>query len=159
MIVVGRLTGGSSGDLRGAGARPQGQGDILEGPYQDLRIAAWNRTEPYLPSVLDRIGYEGLWLVRPMVPPDLDKISPIEAIDGILTTVPVLILAGEADYLARPGEARALLDRVAGHGRLVLFPGAGHHNLFPSAPHRYRRMVLDLSGAPTRRLGRQRTKV
>ena len=54
--------------------------------------------------------------------PHLDEISPIEAIAGIPSSVPVLILAGEADPLARPEEARALLDRVAGHGDLHIFP-------------------------------------
>ena len=103
--------------------------------------------------------YEGLRAVSPFFLPNLEEIAPLRATDGIPSDVPVLIMAGLTDRLARPDEAKALFDRVASHGELAFFPGADHNNLFPSAPDRYRRMVLDLCGAPTRRLGRQRTKV
>jgi uncharacterized protein len=134
-------------------------GYILESPYQDLKTAVWNRTQTYLPPVLAQVAYAGLRAVGPFFLPNLEEIAPLRAIDGIPSDVPVLIMAGLADRLARPDEAKALFDRVASHGELAFFPGADHNNLFPSAPDRYRRMVLDLCGAPTRRLGRQRTKV
>ena len=98
-------------------------------------------------------------LVGPLILPHLEQISPFQAIDGIPSDVPVLIMAGLADPLARPDEAKALFDRVASHGELVFFPGADYHNLFPSAQDRYRCLVLDFCGASTRRPGRQRTKV
>jgi alpha-beta hydrolase superfamily lysophospholipase len=122
-------------------------GYILESPYRDLKTAVWNRTQTYLPPVLAPIGYAGLRLVGPLFLPDLDEVSPLQAIGGIPSDIPVLILAGEADPLARPAEARALYDRVASHGELKFFPGADHHNLFLSAPDRYRRTVLDFCGA------------
>jgi len=134
-------------------------GYILESPYQDLKTAVWNRTQTYLPPVLAQVAYAGLRAVGLFFLPNLEEIAPLRAIDGIPSDVPVLIMAGLADRLARPDEAKALFDRVASHGELAFFPGADHNNLFPSTPDRYRRMVLDLCGAPTRRLGRQRTKV
>ena len=60
--------------------------------------------------------------------------------------MPVLILAGAADRLARPEEARALYDQVASHARLVFVPGAGHGDLQGSSPEFYRQTVLDFIG-------------
>jgi len=57
--------------------------------------------------------------------------------------VPVLILVGGADRLARPAEAKSLYNQVAAHGWLVFIPRAGHGNLFRSAPELYTRTVLD----------------
>ena len=122
------------------------QGYILESPYQDLKTAVWNRTEVNLPPVLSHAAYAGLRIVGPLFLPDLDKISPLNAIAGIPNDVPVLILAGDADRLARPEEAQALYHEVAAHGRLLLFPGAGHGNLFGSAPSLYARTVLEFCG-------------
>ena len=118
-------------------------GYILESPYQDLKTAVWNRTETYLPPILAPLGYAGLRLVGPFFLPHFEEVSPLQSIDGIPPDVPVLILAGEADPLARPAEARALLERVAGHGRLRLFPGADHNNLFASTSDDYKEIFLD----------------
>jgi pimeloyl-ACP methyl ester carboxylesterase len=54
-----------------------------------------------------------------------------------------LILAGDADRLARPAEAYALYNQVSAHGKLILFPGAGHMNLPESAPDLFKRTLLD----------------
>ena len=118
-------------------------GYILESPYQDLKTAVWNRTQTYLPPILAQLGYFGLRLVGPLFLPDLEEVSPFRRSAAFLSDVPVLILAGEADPLARPAEASALLDRVTSHGELAFFPGADHHNLFLSALDRYRHLVLD----------------
>jgi alpha-beta hydrolase superfamily lysophospholipase len=119
------------------------RGYILESPYRDLPLAVWNRVDEALPPVLDLAAYVGLNLVAPAFLPHLDEISPIRAIDGIPEDVPVLILAGDADRMARPDEARALHGRVASHGRLVLIPGAGHGDLLRAAPELYARTILD----------------
>ena len=109
-------------------------GYVLESPYRDLRTAAWNRTEVYLPPVLSHAAYAGLRIVGPLFLPHLNEISPLKAISGIPEDVPVLILAGDADQLARPEEAQALHRQVMTHGWLVFFTGAGHHDLQTSAP-------------------------
>jgi pimeloyl-ACP methyl ester carboxylesterase len=119
---------------------------ILECPYQDLKIAVWNRIENSLPRGLSHVAYGGLRLVSPLFLPHLDETSPEQAIGAIPADVPVLILAGAADRLARPDEARALYDRVRSHGRLVFVPGAGHGDLLGSAPELYRQTVLDFIG-------------
>ena len=123
-IVVMGVSLGSAAALfasRELGGRVRGY--ILESPYRDLKTAVWNRTQTYLPPVLAELGYAGLRLIGPVFLPHLDEISPIQAIAGIPSSVPVLILAGEADPLARPAEARALLERVSEHGSLHLFAG------------------------------------
>ena len=83
------------------------QGYILESPYQDLKTAVWNRTDTYLPPMLSHAAYLGLRAVGPLFLPHLDEISTLKTIGGIPNDVPVLILAGDADRLARPFEARA----------------------------------------------------
>ena len=81
-------------------------GYILESPYQDLKTAVWNRTQTYLPPVLAQVDYTGLRAVGPFFLPNLEEIAPLRAIDGIPSDVPVLIMAGLADRLARPDEAK-----------------------------------------------------
>jgi alpha-beta hydrolase superfamily lysophospholipase len=119
------------------------RGYILESAYRDLRTAVWNRVEEALPPVLDLAAYAGLNVVAPVFLPHLDEISPLRAIAGIPEDVPVLILAGDSDRMARPDEARALHRQVASHGRLVFFPGAGHGDLFHDDPDLYTRSVLE----------------
>jgi uncharacterized protein len=118
------------------------KGYVLESPYRDLKIAVRNRTENALPPPLDLIAYLGLLAVSPLVLPDLKRISPVDAIGGIPADVPVLILAGGEDPVARPDEAQAILERVRSHGRLVLFEHGGHMNFPQTYPDLYQRSVL-----------------
>ncbi len=119
------------------------RGYILESPYQDLKVAVWNRTELALPPPLNLAAYAGLNLVAPLFLPHLDEISPLKTIAGIPDDVPVLILAFDADPLARPAEARALHGQVASHGRLVFFPAPYTATCTDPAPELYTRIILD----------------
>ncbi|HEV3122671.1 MAG TPA: alpha/beta fold hydrolase, partial [Isosphaeraceae bacterium] len=116
---------------------------VLESPYRDLKTAVRNRVRTYLPPLLEWVAYEGLLNVSPLVLPELEKISPLAAIEGIPRDVPVLLLAGGKDRVARPEETRMLYDRVSAHGKLVVFEGSDHHNLLATASDRYRRCVLE----------------
>jgi alpha-beta hydrolase superfamily lysophospholipase len=118
------------------------RGYILESPYRDLRTAVWNRVENALPLGLSHTAYLGLNLVARVFLPHLDEISPLKAIAGIPADVPVLILAGGGDHLARPHEARALHEQVASHGRLIFLSGAGHGDLLHARPELFTRHVL-----------------
>jgi len=142
VVVLGTSMGAAAAIFAASELGHRVQGYILESPYQDLKVAAWNRTEVYLPPVLSHVAYLGLRIVGPLFLPHLDEISPLKAIGGIPEDVPVLILAGDADRLARPEEAQALYRQVAAHGTLVLFPDAGHHNLPGSAPDLFNQTVL-----------------
>jgi alpha-beta hydrolase superfamily lysophospholipase len=130
------------------GARVRGY--ILESPYRDLRTAVWNRTDEALPPVLDSIAYLGLMAVAPMVLTDLDQIAPVEAIAGVPDDVPVLILAGDRDRMARPDEARALFERVKTHAQLLIFPRSDHLQMRQVDPALYREAVLGLIDAADR---------
>jgi alpha-beta hydrolase superfamily lysophospholipase len=142
LIVIGNSMGAAAAIFAARELGNRVAGYVLESPYQDLKIAVWNRADAYLPPALREIAYFGLRIVGPLFVPHLDQISPINAISAIPADVPVLILSGETDRLARLAEAKALLNRVATHGKLVIIPGAGHGNLFRSAPEPYSRMVL-----------------
>ncbi len=119
------------------------QGYILDSPYRDLETAVWNRTKAYLPPVLDLIAYAGLRIAAPLVLPDFEAIAPVRAARGVPRSVPILILAGTDDPLARTEEALAIRDETSGHATVEIFPKAGHHGLVASDPDRYRRLVLD----------------
>ena len=119
------------------------RGYILECPYQDLRTAVRNRTEYLLPPGLDRLAYAGLLSVSPLVIPESDKISVIEAIGKIPPSTPVLILAGSCDRRARPEEARALHDRIQNHSQLAIIGGADHMQLMRTDPCGYGKTVQE----------------
>lgn len=118
-------------------------GYILECPYRDLKTAVWNRTNLYLPPALSQTAYVGLRAVGPLFLPHLDDISLLKTIRGIPNDVPVLILAGAADRLARSEEADALYNAVASHGKLVVFPNGGHAKLAESDPELFNRTILE----------------
>jgi pimeloyl-ACP methyl ester carboxylesterase len=125
-------------------------GYILESPYQNLKVAVWNRIDRWLPRGLSHAAYGGMLFVSPLFLPRLDEISPASAIGAIPDDVPVLILAGAVDRLARPEEARVLHEIIAAHSRLLCIPGAGHGDLLGSAPGQYSRAVLEFLEAAAR---------
>jgi alpha-beta hydrolase superfamily lysophospholipase len=157
IIVDGNSMGAAAAVFAGRELGHRVRGYILESAYRDLRTAVWNRVDEALPPLLDLAAYAGLNLVAPVFLPQLDEISPLKAIAGIPEDVSVLILAGGGDHLARPHEARALHEQVASHGRLVVFPGAGHGDLLRARPELYSTTVLEfcreVAGARARPTG------
>ena len=144
IVVQGTSMGAAAATFAAGELGGRVRGYILESPYRDLRTAVWNRVENALPPVLDAIAYRGLMTVAPVVLPHLDRIAPAQAIGGIPTDVPVLILAGDRDRNARTEEARALFERVRSHADLHIFPGADHLRMKEVDPGRYRRTVFGL---------------
>ena len=143
-IIIHGLSMGAAAAVIGSGElADRVEGYILESPYRDLRTAVRNRTQNALPPLLDRIAYLGLLIVSPLVLPNLDKTAPVEAIKAIPADVPVLILAGEEDPVARPVKARAIFDRVQSHGRLVFLPHAGHLNFPETCPDLYQQVLFE----------------
>ena len=117
-------------------------GYILECPYSDLKTAVRNRTRYSIPPILDWIAFQGLLIVSPLILPELDKISTVDAINGIPSNVPVLIMAGGKDARALPEEAQALFERVRVHGELEIFSLADHVRLQVVYPDRYRKSII-----------------
>jgi alpha-beta hydrolase superfamily lysophospholipase len=143
VIVMGTSMGSAAAAFAAGELGHRVQGFILESPYRDLKTAVWNRTNLYLPPVLSHVAYLGLRLVGPLFLPDLDEISPFKAVAEIPDDVPVLILTGAGDRLARPEEAEALFTQVRAHGQLIVFPDSGHANLPESAPLLFRQTIGD----------------
>lgn len=118
-------------------------GYLLECPFQDLRTAVRNRTRVYLPRGLDLIAYTGLLTVAPLVLPDVDQLSPLNAAESMPPSVPVLILAGGADRRALPDEARAIHARLRGPAKLVVIKNGDHSQLLRADPIGYRAAVKE----------------
>jgi alpha-beta hydrolase superfamily lysophospholipase len=112
-------------------------GYLLESPYSTLHQAVRNRTEVFLPPLLDRVAYLGAALMAPLILSDADRIAPIEHIAAVPRSLPVVILCGECDRRARPAEAKAICDRIADQARLVIFDDAGHECLVSKNRRRY----------------------
>jgi uncharacterized protein len=142
VAVWGQSLGAAAAAFAAADLGPDVGGYILECPYRDLRTAVRRRTALHLPPVLDAFAYLSLLAVSPLVLPDLDRIAPVDAVSAVPGDVPVLVLAGGADRLAHPDEARALWERMAAHAELVIFEGAGHVGLRQADPERYEKTVL-----------------
>jgi alpha-beta hydrolase superfamily lysophospholipase len=117
------------------------RGYILECPYENLKRAVRNRTEVYLPPVLDSVAYWGLLAAAPFFFADVDKIYPATAVYAVPPEVPVLILAGGRDRRARTDEARTIYEAVRTHATLEVFEGGDHSLLLASDPPRYRRLI------------------
>jgi alpha-beta hydrolase superfamily lysophospholipase len=151
IVIMGTSMGGAAALFASRELGHRIGGYILESPYRDLKTAVWNRTDEALPIVLEWIAYRGLVTVAPLVLPEIERISPLVAIEGIPEDVPVLILAGEDDRSARVAEARALFDRARSHADLLIFPDAGHLQMMERDPGRYRDAVIGLIGRSGRR--------
>ena len=143
VIVDGNSMGAAAAVFAARELAHRVRGYILESPYQDLKVAVWNRTELALPPVISLAAYVGLRLVAPVFLPHLDEISPLMAIAGIPDDVPVLIMAGEC---RPPGPPRGG-PRPPRPGRdpwpADVHPGADHGDLLHAAPDLYTRTILE----------------
>ena len=118
-------------------------GYILECPYRDIRSAVRNRTDAYLPWPLSSTAYAGLNLFGPLFLPEIDRMAPVDRIEEMPATIPVLLMAGGSDTRARPEEVEAIYRRVAAHARLIVFPGVPHAQFFGTCGEAYDRAVLE----------------
>jgi uncharacterized protein len=142
VVVWGSSLGAAAAIFAAKDIGNQASGYILECPYQDLHTAVRNRTEVYLPPLLDRVAYFGLLTVSPLVLSNADQISPVEAVTAMPGDIPVLILAGGADRRARPEEANAIYRRIQTQAELVILEEADHMKLLQAGPVQYRQKVL-----------------
>ena len=73
MIVSGNSLGSAAAVFAAGELGNRVQGYILESPYQDLKVAVWNRTDVNLPPVLSHAAYAGLRVVAPVFIPHLER--------------------------------------------------------------------------------------
>ena len=88
IIVFGQSLGAAAAIFAAKELGTRVSGYILESPFQDVRTAVWRRLQMRLPPVLDGIAYTGMSIVSPWVIPDLNRISPLAAIDTIPASTP-----------------------------------------------------------------------
>ena len=137
VIALGQSLGGVSclvGTTPGAGADFL----ILESVFQDLQTAVNNRMEVYLGKWARPAGYfltAQLPLFLDMSPADIDPVRGISQVSA-----PCLIISGEEDQRATPGEAEAL-HRAASNSTLHLIPGAAHVDLESFDPEGYYHLI------------------
>lgn len=144
IYVVGRSLGAAAAIFAAGELKEQVAGYFLEQPYKDLKSAAWNRVQHYLPPVVDSIAYGGLRLWAPIfLPVDLDQVSPDDHIQDIPQNVPVVIVTGSADRHAHLDEVTAMYHRIESHAKLVVFDGAQHVDLDRVNPELYRTTLLN----------------
>jgi pimeloyl-ACP methyl ester carboxylesterase len=143
ILIFGSSMGAAAATFASGSLGNRVSGYILEAPYLDLKVAVRNRTSSALPIGLEWIAYQGMVTVAPYILPDIDKISPREAIAGIPETVPVLMITGRLDRKSTPEQVEILFDRVRSHGKLVMFEKAGHLHYHETDPELYRSEVLD----------------
>jgi pimeloyl-ACP methyl ester carboxylesterase len=141
-IVWGRSLGSAAALFAASELGNRVRGYVLECPYRDLRTAVHNRIDVRLPRPLSWMAYAGLSLTAPLVLGDIDRISPRDAARGVPKDVPVLLLAGGNDRLARPEEAAAIAGQIGPRAQVIVFDGAGHLGLDKTDPKRYREIGL-----------------
>jgi pimeloyl-ACP methyl ester carboxylesterase len=88
------------------------------------------------------MAYAGLSLTAPLVLGDIRRISPWEASASIPKDIPVLLLAGGSDRLAKPDEAIGISEQIGPLAQVIIFDGAGHLELNRTDPIRYRETGL-----------------
>ena len=76
IVVMGTSMGAAAAVFAASELGHRVQGYILESPYQDLKTAAWNRTDVYLPPVLSHAAYLGLRAVGPLFSPTWMRFHP-----------------------------------------------------------------------------------
>ena len=146
VVVWGRSLGAAAALFAAPDLGDRAAGYVLECPYRDLRTAVRNRTRHYLPPVVEWVAYAGLTAAAPLVLPDIDHISPVEAAGRVPAGVPVLILAGGADRRATPDDAGAIACRLGPRAERVVVPGGDHLALDRADPAAYRAAVLGFLG-------------
>jgi alpha-beta hydrolase superfamily lysophospholipase len=142
VVIWGRSLGSAAALFAAAELGPRVSGYVLECPYRDLRTAVRNRLRTRLPWGARHVAFAGLRLTVPLVLPDFDRISPLEASPGVPRETSVLLLAGSADSRAPPDDARAIADRIGPRAELVVIEGGDHLKLAGAEPARYREIVL-----------------
>jgi uncharacterized protein len=113
---------------------------ILESCYDNIRHALANRLSLRFPrSFAPWLGWPVEQVVEQLVRLRADDLDPGKALESCLC--PVLALAGDSERVLKLVEIEYLYSCIPEPKRLVIFPGAGHEDLFSYDPRRYTRAV------------------
>ena len=143
IIVSGNSMGSAAAVFAAGELGHRVHGYILESPYQDLKVAVWNRVDGVLPPILSHAAYAGLRAVARYS----FRISIAFRRSRPCAGYPAMCRCSSwlATRIAWRGPMRHArsIEAVETHGRLVFFPRAGHGNLFNANRDLYERTVLE----------------
>ena len=142
ILVSAASLGAAAGVFAGGELGERVSGYELECLYSDLDTAARNRCEAALPAPLGWIAFEGLRVASNVMLPDHARIAPLQVIEELPRSAPILLLAGGADRGATLEEAQALFERVREHAELKVIANAAHDRLQGADPVAYRAALL-----------------
>lgn len=129
IVVCGASLGAAAATYAARELGSRVAGYVLECPYASLDIAARQRTDIYLPPVIDSFGYAGVQLGAACFAPHWKQSAPLESVRAIPREVPVLFFAGELDRRTPPEEIASIAANVNGPWELCVVPGADHDRL------------------------------
>ena len=136
--VLGISLGGAAATL--AGPSLNADALVLEAVYPTFEAAIASRLRRFTGPLAPALTAEALRQLPPRIGVPADSLRPIDAIRR--TDTPVFVLAGAEDPFTPPAETQALYEAAPGPKALWLVPGAGHGNLYQTAPEAYRARVL-----------------
>ncbi len=113
---------------------------ILESCYDNIRHALANRLALRLPhSLTPWLAWPVEQIVEQMAQLRAEDLDPGKAMENC--RCPVLLLAGDSERVLKLVEVEYLYGCIPEPKRMVLFPGAGHQDLFSHDPRRYAHAV------------------
>jgi alpha-beta hydrolase superfamily lysophospholipase len=149
LFIHGQSLGGAAALFAAEELADRVDGYILEAVYPDLWTAVHHRTRLYLPLPFAVALDAGLWVVAPVLLPDIGKIAPIEAARKVPPHIPVLLMADGQDQRATVMEQCRIARNIASHPCVFVFPDAGHLMALRSQPVRYRKLILGFIDHPS----------
>ena len=115
---------------------------ILESCYDNIRNALANRLALRVGnSLAPLLTWPVELVVEHLILLRAEDLDPAKALEK--SRCPVLVMAGDSEKVLKTVEIEYLYGCIPAPKRLVLFPGAGHEDLFLFDPRRYARAAGD----------------
>jgi len=113
-------------------------GLILECPYQHLvNSAMWRRGELFIPWGISHAAFAGVKILAPVIIGKAATCSPLEAIEKVPASIPILLIAGSKDRRAPVEDSQSLAGKAGNRASVVVVEGADHETIFNTNPTQY----------------------
>lgn len=126
--------------LQAAGAGVPFRAVVAEAPFRTFREVAGYRMAQKAPVLGPLLVSPAFWYARLRYGLDLDQASPLEAMRH--TTVPTLVIHGDADTNIPPDHGRDLAAAAGACAQFWSVPGGGHTDAIARQPAEFERRVL-----------------
>lgn len=118
---------------------------VLEGVYADLDTAFRRRIGSYYPAWFGELYPAIVWITQKRMRMRMKDVRPLGAIDRFAGT-PVLVIAGERDVLAPPGDGAQFQSAI--ESEFALIDDAGHNDMCEKGGVRYRETLTRFLASP-----------